>query len=65
MRPRRPAFLFLIRSTVWQSYRKVALASSALIVRGTLESVSGAINLVADKLTPLKIATRSPSRDFR
>lgn len=50
---------------LWQRYRKVALTSPALVVRGTLESVSGVINLVADKLIPLPIATRPTSRDFR
>ncbi|HEX6681400.1 MAG TPA: error-prone DNA polymerase [Candidatus Limnocylindrales bacterium] len=50
---------------LWQRFRKVALTSPALIVRGTLESASGVINLVADKLVPLKIATRPSSRDFR
>jgi len=50
---------------LWQRFRKVALTSPALIVRGTLESASGVINLVADKLIPLKISTRPSSRDFR
>jgi error-prone DNA polymerase len=50
---------------LWQRFRRVAMTSSALIVRGTLESASGVINLVADKLIPLKISTRPSSRDFR
>jgi error-prone DNA polymerase len=50
---------------LWQRHRKVAMTSSALIVRGRLESVSGVINVVADKLIPLKIATKPSSRDFR
>ncbi|HCU51587.1 MAG TPA: error-prone DNA polymerase, partial [Micromonosporaceae bacterium] len=50
---------------LWQRYRKVALMSAALLVRGRLESVSGVLNLVADRLTPLKIATKPTSRDFR
>jgi len=35
------------------------------MVRGNLESSCGVINLVADKLIPLKISTRPSSRDFR
>ncbi|WP_020521709.1 error-prone DNA polymerase [Catelliglobosispora koreensis] len=50
---------------LWQRHRKVALSSAALLIRGKLENVSGVINVAADKLTPLKIATRPSSRDFR
>jgi error-prone DNA polymerase len=50
---------------LWQRHRKVALTSSALVIRGRLESASGVIALVADKLIPLKIATKPASRDFR
>jgi error-prone DNA polymerase len=50
---------------LWQRHRKVAMTSSALLVRGRLESAHGVINLVADKLLPLKIATKPSSRDFR
>jgi len=35
------------------------------VIRGRLESASGVIALVADKLIPLKIATKPASRDFR
>ncbi len=50
---------------LWQRYRKLAITSRALIVRGTLESHSGVINLVAEKLTRLPISTNPKSRDFR
>jgi error-prone DNA polymerase len=44
----------------------VARAAPALIVRGRLERYEGAINLVADRLEPLPLATNGPrSRDFR
>ncbi|WP_117210252.1 error-prone DNA polymerase [Allorhizocola rhizosphaerae] len=50
---------------LWQRYRRLAITSPALIVRGTLESQSGVINLVAEKLTRLPISTNPKSRDFR
>jgi error-prone DNA polymerase len=50
---------------LWQRFRKVAMTSPALIVRGRLESADNVINLVADKLIPLKIAVKPGSRDFR
>jgi error-prone DNA polymerase len=50
---------------VWDRYRQVARTSPALLVRGTLERVEGVINVVADRLEPLPVATSSRSRDFR
>ncbi len=51
---------------VWKRYRRVARESSALIVRGTLErSPEGVTNVLADRLEPLFLVTRVPSRDFR
>ena len=50
---------------LWQRYRKVARTSHALLVRGRLEKAEGVINLVADRLSPLSVPVRSPSRDFR
>jgi error-prone DNA polymerase len=41
------------------------MTSSALIVRGRLKCASGVLNVVADKLIPLKIATKPSSREFR
>ncbi|MET0881236.1 MAG: error-prone DNA polymerase [Acidimicrobiales bacterium] len=49
----------------WARYRKVARATPALIVRGTLEQVEGVTNVVADKLEPLPVAAPQRSRDFR
>lgn len=45
--------------------KKIILMNSALVVRGRLESAEGVINLVADKVMPLKIATKPASRDWR
>ena len=35
---------------LWQRYRRVALGSAALLVRGRLERSEGVLNLVADRL---------------
>jgi error-prone DNA polymerase len=54
------------RKPVWDRYRRVARASSALLVRGILERVEGATNLVADRIEPLSLTTQTPkARDFR
>jgi error-prone DNA polymerase len=50
---------------LWQRYRKVARTSPALVVRGRLEKTEGVINLTADRLDPVALPVRSPSRDFR
>jgi error-prone DNA polymerase len=51
---------------LWTRYRRIARNSKALLVRGVLENVDGALSLVADQLRPLdlKVAT-AKSRDFR
>lgn len=48
----------------WVRYRSVAKLSPALIVTGRLESVSGVINVVANKVERLPLRVRSSSRDF-
>jgi error-prone DNA polymerase len=50
---------------LWQRFRKVARASSALVVRGRIERADGATNLLAEHLAPLSLRVRSTSRDFR
>ncbi|MBX3091288.1 MAG: error-prone DNA polymerase, partial [Cryobacterium sp.] len=51
---------------VWKRYRRTARESSALIVRGILErSPEGVTNILADRLEPLFLVARIPSRDFR
>ena len=49
----------------WARYRRVARDSPALLIRGRMERSEGVINIVADELTPLMVAARAPSRDFR
>ena len=51
---------------VWARYRKVARASSALVVRGMLERTEGVTNLVAERIEALPLATQAmKARDFR
>ena len=59
---------------VWNKFLRVARESSALVIRGLLETQDGAINLVAEHLEtlPISIASMAPtaglprmSRDFR
>lgn len=49
---------------VWQRFRQIAMASSALIIRGTVEKNQGAVNVVANRLEPL-IVSGSPSLKSR
>ena len=51
---------------VWARHRRLARSSPALVIRGRLERAEGAINLVADGMEALSLATDTPrSRDFR
>lgn len=49
----------------WQHHRKVAAGSSALLVRGRLESSEGVLNVVAERLEALPVNRVPASRDFR
>jgi error-prone DNA polymerase len=50
---------------VWQRYRRVARESAALLVRGRCENTEGVVNVIAERIEPLPLATRIRSRDFR
>jgi len=51
---------------VWARYRRVARAAPALLVRGRLEKVEGATNLVAEGIEAFSLSVAvSRSRDFR
>ncbi len=51
---------------VWARYRRLARSAPALLVRGRLERYEGAINLVAERMEALSLATQPLcSRDFR
>ena len=46
-------------------FRRTALMSRALMVRGRLESHEGVANVIAEHLEPLALPATLPSRDFR
>ncbi|HEX9774112.1 MAG TPA: error-prone DNA polymerase [Actinomycetota bacterium] len=51
---------------MWLRYRRVGRSAPSLLVRGRLEHKEGAINLVAERLETLSLATPAVrSRDFR
>ncbi|MBD0292406.1 MAG: error-prone DNA polymerase [Jiangellaceae bacterium] len=49
----------------WERHRRIALESPALLIEGRLECQDGAINLLAQRLAPLRISGPVRSRDFR
>ena len=49
----------------WVRYRDVAVAASALLVRGRVEVCEGVVNVVAEHLAPLGVRPPARSRDFR
>jgi len=49
---------------VWARHRRVAQAAPALMVRGTVESSHGVVNVVAERIRPLPLAAPTASRDF-
>ena len=55
----------VISKGCWQRYKQVAKGAPALLIRGRLEKEEGVINVIADRLEPLPVATAPPSRDFR
>ena len=46
-------------------FRKPAFGARALTIRGRLERHEGAVNVIAEHLTPLSLPATLPSRDFR
>ncbi|GAB4085313.1 error-prone DNA polymerase [Myceligenerans cantabricum] len=50
---------------LWRRFRRVARSAPAMVVRGRVESADGAVNLLAEHLAPLSLATPGRSRDFR
>ncbi len=50
---------------LWTRYRRTARNSSALLVRGMVESAEGVTSLLADHLEPLDLSIPAKSRDFR
>jgi error-prone DNA polymerase len=51
---------------IWVRHRRVARASTAMLIRGRLEKVEGVINFIAERIEPLTLSTAVvKSRDFR
>jgi len=50
---------------VWDAHKKMASVAPALLIGGRIERNGNAVNLVAERLRPLKAPATVPSRDFR
>jgi error-prone DNA polymerase len=50
---------------VWGRHRKLAQTASALVIRGIVQNASGAVTVVADRMSPIDMRVSSRSRDFR
>ena len=50
---------------VWDAHKKMASVAPALLIGGRIERNGDAVNLVAERLRPLKAPATVPSRDFR
>jgi error-prone DNA polymerase len=50
---------------VWQRHRKLAQTASAMVIRGQVQNATGAVTVVADRLSKLDMRVASRSRDFR
>jgi error-prone DNA polymerase len=50
---------------VWARHRKLAQTASALVIRGVVQNATGAVTVVADRLSPVDLRMRSKSRDFQ
>ncbi|MCV7227283.1 error-prone DNA polymerase [Mycolicibacterium komossense] len=50
---------------VWGRHRKLAQTASALVIRGIVQNATGAVTVIADRMSPINMKVRSRSRDFR
>jgi error-prone DNA polymerase len=50
---------------LWERQRRTALDHAALLITGVLEKADGAMNVVAGRIEPLRVAAFGRSRDFR
>jgi error-prone DNA polymerase len=50
---------------VWGRHRKLAQTASALVIRGIVQNATGAVTVVAEKMSPIDMRVSSRSRDFR
>jgi len=49
---------------VWVRYRQVAQHAAAMVVRGRVEAAGGVVNIVAERIEPLELATTTKARNF-
>jgi error-prone DNA polymerase len=50
---------------VWARHRKLAQTASALVIRGIVQNASGAVTVLADRMSAVDLKVVSRSRDFR
>jgi error-prone DNA polymerase len=50
---------------VWARHRKLAQTASALVIRGIVQNATGAVTVVADRMSPIDMKVASRSRDFQ
>jgi error-prone DNA polymerase len=55
----------VVSKGVWARHRRIARSAQALLVRGRLERSEGVVNVVAERMEALAMATPTKSRDFR
>jgi len=56
----------VVPAGTWRHFRRVALSSKAMLVRGTVQiGDGGVVSLLADRLEPLRLDVAHTSRDFR
>jgi error-prone DNA polymerase len=50
---------------IWARYRRVAQGSAALLIRGMLQHTDNVVNVMAERIEPLKLGIRPAARNFR
>ena len=49
---------------LWARHRRVARGSPSLLIRGVVERDGESISIVADRIAPIDLIAKMPSRDF-
>jgi error-prone DNA polymerase len=55
----------IVSKGCWSRFAQIVQCAPALVVRGRLERIDGAINVVAEHIAALPVAAAAPARDFR
>jgi error-prone DNA polymerase len=50
---------------IWARYRTTARGAAALLIRGMLQHTDGVVNVMAERIAPLKLGLKPSSRNFR